>query len=133
MAVTRYQHHVPERRKPHFVSAVRTGETIYLSGQLATGDDGRLVGANDAEAQVRQIFANIESALEQAGSTLDDIVKLVAYLTDEADYPAYARIKAELFPTDPPAGTAVIVSALLVRGARIEVDATATVAEEQLK
>lgn len=129
MAVIRYQHPVPERRKPHFVSAVRAGGTVYLSGQLATGDDGRLVGPDDAEAQVRQIFHNVARALEQAGASLGDIVKLVAYLTDAKDYPAYARVKAELFPFDPPAGTAVIVAALLVPGARIEIDITAATTE----
>src|SRR5439155_17141955 len=51
------------------------GNTIYVSGQVAYDSNGNLVGEGDMKAQTRQVFDNIRSVLESAGSSLKDVVK----------------------------------------------------------
>src|SRR5690348_15020405 len=62
--------------------AKQIGSTIYVSGQIAYDADGKLVGEGDMKAQTRQVFDNIKSILESAGSGLKDIVKITTYITD---------------------------------------------------
>src|SRR5437773_3248664 len=58
------------------------GNTIYVSGQIAYDSNGKLVGEGDMKAQTRQVFDNLKSILESAGSGLKDIVKINTYITD---------------------------------------------------
>lgn len=88
--------------------AVRVRDTIYVSGQVATGEDGQLVGPGDVAAQARQCFAKVERILRELGAGLTDIVAVTGYLADEAHAPAYLAVRAETFPADPPATTTVI-------------------------
>ena len=71
--------------------------------------------AGDPEAEARQIFANIEAILVEAGGSLQDIVKLGIYLTDIGDRAAVAKVRAELFPDDErlPTSTMVQVGAFV--------------------
>jgi enamine deaminase RidA (YjgF/YER057c/UK114 family) len=101
--------------------------TVYLAGQGPISADGELVGEGDFAAQVRQTFANIRTVLEHADASLDAVVKLNVYLTDIGQLREYGRIRAEVMPGPPPAGTAVQVGALAVPGMMIEVDAVAVV------
>ena len=103
------------------------GATVFLAGQGPVSAAGELVGEGDFAAQVRQTFANVRTVLEQAGASLESIVKLTVYLTDIGCLREYGRIRAEALPGPPPAGTAVEVTALAVPGMLIEVDAVAVV------
>lgn len=98
---------------------------VFLAGQGPASADGELVGAGDFEAQVRQTFANLETVLEQAGASLESVVKLTVYLTDIANLRDYGRLRAELMPGPPPASTAVQVGALALPGMLVEIDAIA--------
>jgi enamine deaminase RidA (YjgF/YER057c/UK114 family) len=98
---------------------------ILLAGQSAVSAEGELVGEGDFEAQVRKIFDNLRTVLEGCGAGLESIFKVVVYLTDIANLPAYERIVKETLPGPKPAGTALQVSALAAPGMMIEVDATA--------
>src|SRR5262249_16161641 len=64
---------------------VRGGRTLYIAGQLALDADGKLVGAGDFRAQIKQVFANLNTRLGEAGASSRDIVKLNYYLTDASD------------------------------------------------
>jgi 2-iminobutanoate/2-iminopropanoate deaminase len=75
----------PGMRFPGMSQAVRCGEWVTVSGQVAL-KNGQVVGAGDAAAQARQCFANIEAALAEAGASLSDIVTLRCYLTDKSAY-----------------------------------------------
>lgn len=110
--------------------ATRAGDWVTVSGQLAF-KDGKLVGAGDAQAQAAQCFGNLSTALSLAGATLADVVKLTCYLTDINAYAGYAAVKSNLFASNPPAGTAVIVAGLLVPGALLEVEALAYTGKTQ--
>lgn len=96
---------------------------LLLAGEIGRDTPTRLVPGG-VEAEARQCFANIAKALARCGAGLADIVKVTVYLRDLADYPAYARVRAELFPGERPASTCVGVSELLL-GAGIEIDVTA--------
>lgn len=105
-----------------------TGTMVAVSGQVPLDGAGRLVGENDAEAQVRQVFANLATALEAAGSGLAHVVKLTVYLTDLGDLPAFRRVRDELQdPAHPPASSLVQVAGLVSPDFRVEVDALAVV------
>jgi enamine deaminase RidA (YjgF/YER057c/UK114 family) len=114
----------PERRLPGFSEVVVAGPWIIVAGQIAM-KDGALVGAGDPEAQARQCFENISSALGLAGAALSDVVKLTCFMVDARAYPAYGAVKAELFVDGGPVGTAVVVAGLLVPDAVFEVEALA--------
>jgi reactive intermediate/imine deaminase len=113
------------RAVPAFSQAVLAGNTLYISGQIAVNDNGDLVGRKYGHAQAEQCFANLDSVLRAAGMSMSDVVKLTCFLVDVNDYPAYAEVKRRYLSADKPAGTAVIVSALLVPDALFEVEAVA--------
>ncbi|WP_326797172.1 RidA family protein [Streptomyces sp. NBC_01808] len=105
-----------------------TGTMVAVSGQVPLDEAGRLVGANDAEAQVRQVFANLTTALRAAGSGLEHVVKLTVYLTDLDDLPAFRRVRDGIQnPALPPASSLVQVAGLVSPEFRVEVDALAVV------
>ena len=88
-------------------------------------DAGELVGEEDFDAQARKTFENISTVLEQAGSSMDSVVRLTVYLTDIGTLRDYGGIRGEFLPGPPPAGTALQVGALAFPGMMIEVDAVA--------
>jgi enamine deaminase RidA (YjgF/YER057c/UK114 family) len=106
------------------------GRLVVISGQLPLDPDGRLVGGSDALAQARQVFANIGRALQAAGASAGDVIRLGFFVTDLGDLPQIRRARDEfLAEGDPPASTLVQVSGLVVPGARVEVDALAAAAQ----
>jgi len=104
--------------------AARAGGWLQVSGQVALRD-GALVGAEDPHAQAEQCFANIATVLASAGARLDQVVKLTCFLTDRRAYAGYAEVRNRLFAAHPPASSVVIVSALLMPGLLMEVEAVA--------
>ena len=100
-------------------------ELVFVAGQLAVGADGQIVGPGDFEAQARQAFANLRAVLEDAGSSLDRVVKVTCYLPDASAFAVLNALFAELFPIAPPVRSAPIVQ--LPRGLLFSVDAIAVV------
>jgi len=114
-----------------FSDAVATsggGRTIYVSGSVGFGSDGKVVsGGMGAEA--RATFENIERTLKAMGAGLSDIVKINAFVTNLEEYSQYAAVREELFGETLPASATVQVAGLLV-GACIEIDAVAFLPED---
>jgi enamine deaminase RidA (YjgF/YER057c/UK114 family) len=108
--------------------AIRRGSRIYIPGQVGLGEDGYLVGADDPEAQADQCFANVRTSLALEGADLEHVVQMRCYFTDPRFFPAYLAAKKRHFADDGPVGTGIVVSALLVRGAGIELEAIAELA-----
>ena len=104
---------------------------IFISGEVGRDASGKVV-AGGFDAETRQCFANLESALRRAGATFKDVVRITAYVKDLADYGTYAQIRNEIFGAEWPASASVGVSDLLL-GARIEIDAVAVVAGDASK
>jgi reactive intermediate/imine deaminase len=104
-----------------YSQAVRSGSTVYLSGQIPLDPaSGQLVGG-DMEAQVRRVFDNLRAVALAAGGDLDSVVKLNVYLTDLGHFQLVNQVMAEYFSEPYPARAAVGVAAL-PRGAAVEMD-----------
>lgn len=105
-----------------------TGAMVAVSGQVPVDGEGNVVGKEDAEAQVRQVYANLGAALEAAGSGLEHVVKLTVYLTDLDDLGAFRTVRDEYQDArHPPACSLVKVAGLVHPDFRVEVDALAVV------
>jgi enamine deaminase RidA (YjgF/YER057c/UK114 family) len=112
--------------------AVVAGGTIYLRGQVGQDlDTGESVGVSDAAAQAEQAMRNIATLLAEAGSRLDEIVKITIYLVDpryrEPVYRTVGRWLKGVYPVS----TGVVVSALARPEWLVEIDAIAVIDESQ--
>jgi reactive intermediate/imine deaminase len=106
-----------------------SGRMVAISGQIPLDADGGLVGADDPQAQVRQVFENLKTALAAAGAGMEDLVKLTVYLTDLTDLEIFRRVRDEYISLDsPPASSLVQVAGLVNPAFRIEIDALAATA-----
>ncbi|CAI8052552.1 Putative aminoacrylate peracid reductase RutC [Geodia barretti] len=111
-----------------FTAVVKAGNTVYIAGMVAQDENGNVVGAGDTEAQTRQIWRNIEVAVKAAGGTLADIVKTTTYVTGIEHGPAVRAVRGELFPSNPPTSTLLVVSELANPAYVVEIESIAVVA-----
>lgn len=111
----------------HFTDAVQAGSLLFVSGIVPVDEQRALVGGDDVVAQARQVFANMEQVLAAAGCRFADVVKVTVFLTDVADRPLVNPVREDVFGETRPASTLVEVSALVIPGAKIEVEAVALI------
>lgn len=116
---------VPGSPSPAFSRAVRCGGMVYVSGVLPQVPGKTDLAAGDFEAQARQAMENLKAAVEAAGSKMERVVKCGAFLTEASDFPAFNKVYMTYFPNDPPARSTVIVKALVLAEAKIEIDCIA--------
>ena len=95
---------------------VRGGEMLFIAGQIATDVDGNLVGAGDAAAQTRQIFANIDNVLKGAGGSFADVVEFTYYLAGRAAVQPFLDARSEIFDAVFPVGKYPTATLLIVDG-----------------
>jgi reactive intermediate/imine deaminase len=105
-----------------YSQAVRTGDTVYLSGQIPLVPETMALVDGDMEAQIRRVFDNLRAVAQAAGGDLADVVKLNIFLTDLAHFPLVNQVMADYFETPYPARAAVGVAAL-PKAAAVEMDA----------
>ncbi len=104
-----------------------SGRMVAISGQVPLDGQGNLAG-DEPQAQVRQVFENLETALAAAGAGMEHVVKLTVYLTDLADMGAFRLVRDQYISLDkPPASTLVQVSSLVNPAFRVEIDALAAI------
>jgi 2-iminobutanoate/2-iminopropanoate deaminase len=109
-------------------SVLTEGALVFTAGQGGFGDDGAVV-SDDAEAQIRRAFANVDLALQEGGASLDTIVKMTVYLADAGLYDAFKKVRGELFSPPYPASTALVAGGFLFDGMLVEIDAVGRVSE----
>ncbi|MFV3073738.1 RidA family protein [Niveispirillum fermenti] len=109
---------------PALSPAIAAGDLLFLSGQLAFGDDGAIVAPDDVARQTEQVMANIARVLAAHGLALADIVKTTVWLTDTADFAAFNAAYAQALGTHRPARSTVRAD-LMLPGARVEIEAIA--------
>ena len=111
------------------IAKVNRGTIVYLAGQVSSDASGKLIGEGNFEAQVEQVFRNLKIAVEAAGGTMADIVKLNIYLVaavGQAEVPKLRAIRNRYVNVEsPPASTLVVVSRLAQPGWLIEIEAVA--------
>ena len=111
---------------PYSLATLATGTRVLsISGQIAHGPDGAIVGGDDAGEQARQCLRNVDALLAAAGAGRTDVVRVGIYLTDMADRAAVARAREEYFGEYRPAATLVQVVALVTPELKVEIEATA--------
>lgn len=108
-----------------YADATIMGDQIFVSGLLALGPDGMVIGANDAEAQAEHILVTLETILGSVGSDLGDVAKLTLYLLDLDDRAGINAARVRAFGHYRPASTLVQVAGLIGQGTLVEIDAIA--------
>ena len=117
----------PNNKPVGFSPVAKVGNQIFVAGQVATNENGELVGIGDAKAQSEQCFKNVEAALTAAGASWDDVTKITCFLVNADDYAAYAEVRNGIFPENGPASSTVIVTALVRPEMLVEVEAFAVI------
>lgn len=108
--------------------AIRAGDFLFISGQIPMDAAGKLVPGG-IEEQARRAMENLKRVLDAAGASLKDLVKVTIYLVDMGDFAVVNKVYGSYFDLDPPARACVAVKEL-PKGARVEIEAVAYLAEE---
>ncbi|MCW2536831.1 MAG: Endoribonuclease [Modestobacter sp.] len=109
----------------HYTDAVRWGDLLFVSGCAAIGADGAVIAPGDVAAQARVVHEYLGSALRAAGTDFAHVLKVTVYLLDVGDRAAVNEVRREFFGDALPASTLVEVSALVLPGLLVEVEAIA--------
>jgi len=108
--------------------AVKVGNIIEVTGTVAIDENNLLVGKDDAYGQAKFIIEKIERVLQQAGSSLRDVVRTRMFVTDISRWEEYGKAHGEFFSTIKPCTSMIEVSGLIAPEYLIEIEATAILA-----
>jgi 2-iminobutanoate/2-iminopropanoate deaminase len=109
-----------------YSQAIRAGELVFVSGQLALRPDHAEIVGETIQEQTEQVFANLRAILEEAGSSLDQLVKTTVFLQNLDDFAGMNEVYASHVGATPPARSTVEV-AKLPSGALVEIEAIALI------
>ena len=105
--------------------AAKAADTLYIAGQVAQDVEGNLVGKGDLESQARQVFINLKNIMEEAGGSLNNIVKMSTFLTHYSYIENYRNVRNQYFSEPFPPNTLLIIESLALPDFMIEVEAVA--------
>jgi len=114
----------------HFSQAIAVeakGRMVFVSGMTARRPDGSIAGIGDVEAQTRQVCENIQSALESAGGTMDDVCRVDVFVRNIEHFEKIHKVRREYFKAPAPASTMVEVTKMVHPDYLIEINAIAVV------
>ncbi|TDU86675.1 reactive intermediate/imine deaminase [Kribbella voronezhensis] len=104
-----------------------TGRLVFVSGMTARRPDGSIAGVGDISEQTRQVCENVQSAVREAGGTLDDVCRVDVYVRNMEDFAKIHVVRAQYFSEPLPASTMVEVSKLAHPDYLIEINAIAVI------
>jgi len=110
----------------HFSQAIvaeARGRLVFISGMTARRADGSIAGIGDVEAQTRQVCKNLKAAVEEAGGTLDDVVRVDVYVRNMEHFDSIHKVRREYFKAPAPASTMVEVCKMTSPDYLIEINA----------
>ena len=102
-------------------------ELIFVTGQQINQSEDGQAATTDIAEQTEYVFQQLQSILNAAGASMDDVVKAQIFLTDMNDFPIVSKIREKYFAVSKPASTLVEVNRMVVPGAKIEIEVTAVV------
>ena len=109
-----------------YSQGIKSGNLVFTSGQIPLNPEtGELING-DFKSEISQVLTNLNAVLKSGGSSLKKAVKLTVFLTDLSYFPQVNEVFKEFFPENPPARSAVQVSALPMN-ANIEIEAVGSV------
>lgn len=108
--------------------AVRIGNTVHVAGTTASDEQGNIIG-EDIAAQTLYILQKIERALNEAGATLQDVIRTRMFVTDIRQWEAIAQVHGEFFSDIRPVSTMVEVSGLINPAMLIEIEVEAIISQ----
>lgn len=104
---------------------VGDSEMIFVTGQIAMDKDGNAVAPGDIVAQTEYVFQNLQTILNEADSSLDDVVKAVIYVTDISKFKEISAVRNKHFAISKPVSTLVEITATVKEGCDIEIEVIA--------
>jgi len=116
---------VPNGHFSHATTIEAKGKMVFISGMTARTKDGTVAGIGNVEVQTRQVCDNLQAAVEAAGGTLDDIVRVDVYVRNIEHFPIIHKVRREYFKEPVPASTMVEVSKMVSADYLIEISAIA--------
>ena len=107
--------------------AVKAGNMVEVSGTVASGPDGEVIGMNDAYRQTRYIYEKIERVLHNAGSSMKDVIRVRMFVTDISRWQEYAKAHSEFFSDIKPCNSMIEVKGLIEREYLVEIEVSAII------
>ena len=106
-----------------YSQAVKVNGMVYTSGQIALTPEGEMLG-DDVVLQTKQVFSNLKAVLAEAGTSLDNVVKVMAFVADINDFATVNEIYAEAFGDHKPARS-LVAAKTLPKNALVEIEVIA--------
>ena len=116
--------HAPAAIGP-YSQAIRDGDWLYCSGQVALDPESGEFHSGTAAEEAEHVLRNLKAVVEAGGSSMERVVRCTVFLVDMADFAAVNEVYARYFPGEAPPSRACVAVAQLPKGARVEIDAVA--------
>jgi len=107
--------------------AVKVGNMLEVSGTVASGPNGEVIGINDAYKQTRYIYEKIEKVLHNAGASMKDVVRVRMFVTDISRWQDYAKAHSEFFIDIKPCNSMIEVKGLIESEYLVEIEVSAII------
>ena len=121
----------PWEAKVGYCRATSDGRQVAVSGTAAVGEDGSVVGKEDAYVQTQRCLEILVDALEACGASTDSVLRTRIFVTNIEQWPEIGRAHAEVFGASPPATSMVEVSRLIHPDMLVEIEADALVRDPE--